>query len=129
MSDDPYRWDGGQRIITPRFPWEIIQPGIGGSPIEIDEGWLVLAPGVGAVRNYCIGAFMLDRDDSTKVLARTANPLIRPTSDEHFGYVPNIAYTCGAMVHGRTLILPYTLADSITTFATLPLDWLLAYMV
>ena len=128
-SDDLYRWDGGQRIITPRFPWEIVQLGNGGSPIELDEGWLVLAHGVGAVRNYCIGAFLLDKRNPAKLLGRTASPLIRPTSDERFGYVPNIAYSCGAMLHGRTLILPYALADSITTFATIPIDRLLAAMV
>ncbi len=127
-SDDLYRWDGGQRIIRPRFAWELVQLGNGGSPIEIDEGWLVLAHGVGAVRNYCIGAFLLDKRDPSKLLARTARPLIRPTLDERFGYVPNIAYSCGALVHGRTLILPYALADSITTFATVPLDHLLAMM-
>jgi predicted GH43/DUF377 family glycosyl hydrolase len=127
-SDDLYRWDGGLRIITPRFPWEFIQLGNGGSPLEIDEGWLVIAHGVGAVRNYCLGAFLLDKDDPSKVLARTARPLIRPTTEERFGYVPNIAYSCGAMVHGRMLILPYAVADSITTFATMPLDDLLAHM-
>ena len=128
-SDNLHDWAGGQRIITPRFPWELVQLGNGGSPIEIDEGWLLLAHGVGAVRNYCIGAFLLDRDDPTKVLGRMDVPLIRPTSEERFGYVPNIAYSCGALVHGRTLILPYALADSITTFATIPLDRLLAGMV
>ncbi len=126
QSDDLYRWDGGQRIITPTFPWEIVQLGNGGSPIELDEGWLVLVHGVGAVRNYSIGAFLLDKRDPTKVIGRTASPLIRPTSDERFGYVPNIAYSCGAMLHGRTLIMPYALADSITTFATIPIDQLLA---
>jgi len=128
MSDDLYRWDGGQRIIKPLFPWELVQLGNGGSPIEIDEGWLVLAHGVGAVRNYCIGAFLLDKQDPTRILARTPGPLIRPSLDERFGYVPNIAYGCGALVHGRTLILPYALADSITTFASMPIDSLLAYM-
>jgi predicted GH43/DUF377 family glycosyl hydrolase len=127
-SGELCRWDGGQRIIRPRFAWELVQLGNGGSPIEIDEGWLVLAHGVGAVRNYCIGAFLLDKRDPSKLLARTARPLIRPTLDERFGYVPNIAYSCGALVLGRTLILPYALADSITTFATMPLDQLLSAM-
>ena len=128
-SDDLYRWDVGERIILPRFAWELVQLGNGGSPIEIDEGWLVLSHGVGAVRNYCIGAFLLDKNDPTKLLGRAAAPVIRPTLDERFGMVPNIAYSCGAMVHGRTLILPYALADSITTFATMPVDRLLATMV
>ncbi len=127
-SDDLYDWQGGSTIISPRWPWEFVQIGNGGSPIEIDEGWLVLTHGVGAVRNYCIGACLLDRNDPSKLLARTRHPLIRPTPEERYGYVPNIAYTCGAIVHNRTLILPFAVADSITTFATVPLDQLLAGM-
>ena len=128
MSDDPYQWEGGQTIITPRWPWEFVQLGNSGSPIEIEEGWLVLTHGVGAVRNYCIGACLLDRDDPTKLLARTTWPLLRPTAQERFGYVPNIAYSCGALVHNRTLLMPYAVADSVTTFATVPIDTLLAAM-
>ncbi len=127
-SDDLYDWQGGTKIIAPRWPWEFVQIGNGGSPIEIDEGWLVLTHGVGAVRNYCIGACLLDRDDPSKLLARTRIPLIRPTPQERYGYVPNTAYTCGAIVHNRTLILPFAVADSVTTFATVPLDLLLAGM-
>jgi predicted GH43/DUF377 family glycosyl hydrolase len=102
--------------------------GNGGSPIEIDEGWLVITHGVGSVRTYCIGACLLDRDDPTRVLGRMVHPLVRPTAEQRYGYVPNIAYTCGAMVHGRTLVLPYALADSFTTFATIELDALLGAM-
>jgi predicted GH43/DUF377 family glycosyl hydrolase len=127
-SDDLYDWQGGINIISPHWPWEFVQIGNGGSPIEIDEGWLVLIHGVGAVRNYCIGACLLDRDDPSKLIARTRDPLIRPTPEERYGYVPNVAYTCGAIVHGRTLILPFAVADSVTTFATMPLDRLLAGM-
>jgi predicted GH43/DUF377 family glycosyl hydrolase len=127
-SDDLYDWEGGTKIIAPRWPWEFVQIGNGGSPIEIDEGWLVLTHGVGAVRNYCIGACLLDRDDPSRLLARTQHPLIRPTPEERYGYVPNIAYTCGAIVHDRTLIMPFAVADSVTTFATVPLDLLLAGM-
>jgi predicted GH43/DUF377 family glycosyl hydrolase len=127
-SDDLYDWEGGTKIIAPRWPWEFVQIGNGGSPIEIEEGWLVLTHGVGAVRNYCIGACLLDRDEPSKLLARTRHPLIRPTPEERYGYVPNIAYTCGAIVHDRTLILPFAVADSVTTFATVPLDLLLAGM-
>ena len=127
-SSDLYEWQGGAVIVTPSLPWEYVQIGNCGSPIEIDEGWLVISHGVGPVRNYCIGACLLDRDEPSKLLARTTQPLIRPSPEERYGYVPNIAYTCGAMVHGRTLILPYALADSFTTFATVPLDRLLAAM-
>ena len=128
-SADLYDWEGGSAIVSPRWPWEYVQIGNCGSPIEIDEGWLVITHGVGPVRNYCIGVCLLDKDDPSKLLARTIHPLIRPSPDQRYGYVPNIAYTCGAMVHGRTLVLPYALADSFTTFATVPLDQLLAAMV
>ena len=127
-SSDLYEWQDGAVIVSPCLPWEYVQIGNCGSPIEIDEGWLVITHGVGPVRNYCIGACLLDRTDPSKLLARTTEPLIRPSPEERYGYVPNIAYTCGAMVHGRTLILPYALADSFTTFATVPLDRLLAAM-
>ena len=127
-STDLYEWKGGSTIVSPRWPWEYIQIGNCGSPIEIDEGWLVITHGVGPVRNYCIGVCLLDRDDPSKLLGRSTHPLIRPSPDQRYGYVPNIAYTCGAMVHGRMLVLPYALADSFTTFATVPLDRLLAEM-
>ena len=127
-SDDLYDWNGGTRIMAPQQSWEFIQIGNCGSPIEIDEGWLVITHGVGAVRSYCIGACLLDRDDPTKLLGRVAYPLMRPSAEQRYGYVPNVAYTCGAMVHGRTLVLPYALADSFTTFATVPLAALLVAM-
>ena len=127
-SSNLYDWQGGAAIVSPCWPWEYVQIGNCGSPIEIDEGWLVITHGVGPVRNYCIGVCLLDRNDPSKLLARTTQPLIRPSPEQRYGYVPNIAYTCGAMVHGRTLLLPYALADSFTTFATVPLDRLLATM-
>ena len=127
-STDLYDWQGGTTIVSPQWPWEYVQIGNCGSPLEIDEGWLVITHGVGPVRNYCIGACLLDRKDPSKLLARTTHPLIRPSPDQRYGYVPNIAYTCGAMVHGRTLVLPYALADSFTTFATVPLELLLGKM-
>jgi len=127
-SDDLYSWQGGTKVIEPRWPWEFIQLGNCGSPIEIEEGWLVLTHGVGAVRNYCIGACLLDKQDPSKLLARMKYPLLRPRPEERDGYVPNVLYSCGAMVHGRTLLLPYALADTFTTFATVKLDDLLAAM-
>ena len=128
-SIDPYDWQNGSKIVVePRWPWEFVQIGNGGSPIEIDEGWLVITHGVGAVRNYCLGVCLLDRDDPSKMLARMTRPLIQPSAEQRYGYVPNVAYTCGAMVHDRTLVLPYAVADSFTTFATVPIDQLLAAM-
>lgn len=127
-SDDLEHWEGGRTIIKPLWPWEFVQMGNSGSPIEIEEGWLVLTHGVGAVRNYCLGACLLDHNDPSKLIARTTQPLLRPSPEERFGYVPNIAYSCGGLVHNRTLLLPYALADSFTTFATVPLDKLLGAM-
>ena len=127
-STNLYEWNGGTKIISPRWSWEFVQMGNGGSPIEIDEGWLVITHGVGAVRTYCIGACLLDRNDPTKLLGRVVHPLVRPSAEQRYGYVPNVAYTCGAIVHGRTLVLPYALADNFTTFATVSLDTLLAAM-
>lgn len=112
----------------PRWPWEFVQIGNCGSPIEIDEGWLVITHGVGAVRNYGIGVCLLDRQNPAKLLARMTRPLLRSDPEERAGYVPNVTYSCGAMVHGRMLLLPYAVADSFTTFATVPLDQLLAAM-
>jgi predicted GH43/DUF377 family glycosyl hydrolase len=128
-SDDLRDWDDGTKILSPRWMWEFVQLGNCGSPIEIDEGWLVLIHGVGPVRNYCVGACLLDKEDPAKVLGRLAVPLLRPGALERDGYVPNVIYSCGALVNGRTLILPYAVADSFSTFATLALDDLLAAMI
>ena len=127
-SDDLYHWDGGAKLISPRYPWDLVQMGNCGSPIEIEEGWLVLTHGVGMVRNYSMGAALLDKADPAKVLARTPEPILRPSKKERDGYVPNVVYSCGGMVHGRTLLLPYGVADNFTTFASCSVDALLARM-
>jgi predicted GH43/DUF377 family glycosyl hydrolase len=128
FSDDPYEWPDGKMIIEPNWPWEFVQIGNCGSPIELPEGWLVLTHGVGAMRNYALGACLLDRDDPSKLIGRMTSPLVRPDATERKGYVPNVVYSCGALLHGRTLILPYAVADSFTTFATMPVNRLLAAM-
>lgn len=128
-SDDPHRWNGGEMIVSPRWPWEFIQMGNCGSPIELDEGWLVLTHGVGAARNYCIGACLLDKQDPSKVLARTPIPLLEPESGSRDGYVPNVVYSCGGIIRDRTLLLPYGVADNFAAFATVEIDGLLASMV
>jgi len=127
-SQSLYDWDVGVPIVLPRYPWEFVQIGNCGSPIEIAEGWLVITHGVGAMRNYALGACLLDRTDPSRLLRRLPRPLIRPDAGDRAGYVPNVTYSCGAMVHDRTLILPYAIADSVTTFATVPIDRLLAAM-
>jgi predicted GH43/DUF377 family glycosyl hydrolase len=125
-SDSLTHWEGGERILMPKHFWEFVQIGNCGSPIEIDEGWLVLTHGVGSVRNYCIGAALLDRDDPRKVLGRMTLPLVHPSPKERDGYVPNVVYSCGGIVHDRRLLLPYGVADNFTAFADVALDDLLA---
>jgi predicted GH43/DUF377 family glycosyl hydrolase len=121
-------WSGGVKIISPRWPWEFIQVGNCGSPIEIDEGWLVLTHGVGGVRNYCIGACLLDKVDPAKLLARMTMPLLAPEGGSRDGYVPNVVYSCGALARDRMLLLPYGIADSYTGFATVGIDDLIRAM-
>ena len=127
-SDDLYNWQGGARLVSPRYPWEFVQMGNCGSPIEVDEGWLVLTHGVGTVRNYCMGACLLDKADPSKLLARTPRPILEPSPNERDGYVPNVVYSCGALAHGRDLMIPYGVADEFTAFATTSVDALLAAM-
>ncbi len=128
FSDHPHFWHATQMVLKPTFPWEFIQLGNCGSPIETETGWLVLSHGVGPMRKYCIGAFLLDLDDPTKVIGRLREPLIKPNESEREGYVPNVVYSCGSLLHGRQLIIPYATSDYATTFATLPLDDILAAM-
>lgn len=128
-SDDLLTWDDGKIIIPPKYQWEFVQMGNCGSPHEIDEGWLVITHGVGSVRNYCLGASLLDKDDPTRLIKRMELPLVHPSPKERDGYVPNVVYSCGALIHERTLLLPYGVADSFTTFATASVDDILAAMV
>lgn len=128
FSDHLHFWHSAQILLRPKFPWEFVQLGNCGSPIETDAGWLVLSHGVGAMRKYCIGAFLLDRDDPSRVIGRLRRPLIEPNTNEREGYVPNVVYSCGSLVHAGQLIVPYAMSDSATTFATLPLDEVLAAM-
>lgn len=129
FSDHLHFWHTMQLILEPKFPWEFIQLGNCGSPIETEAGWLVISHGVGAMRKYCIGAFLLDRDDPTRVVGRLPEPLIKPNAHERDGYVPNVVYSCGSLVHGRQLVIPFGISDYATTFAALPLDQVLAAMV
>jgi predicted GH43/DUF377 family glycosyl hydrolase len=125
-SDDIFHWDEGERIAGPLHPWELIQIGNCGSPIELDEGWLMLTHGVGPMRKYAIGAMLLDKDDPSKVLARSRVPLLSPSDAEREGYVPNVVYTCGALAHAGRLFLPYGIADSAVGFASVEIAELLA---
>jgi predicted GH43/DUF377 family glycosyl hydrolase len=125
-SDDLHCWEGGRAILKPQYPWEFVQIGNCGAPIELDEGWLLLTHGVGPVRRYSIGAVLLDKTDPSKVLARSREPLVRPDPTEREGYVPNVVYTCGALRHGDLIVLPYAVSDTFSNFATIRIDSLLA---
>jgi predicted GH43/DUF377 family glycosyl hydrolase len=127
-SNDLYRWDTGTAAVHPRWPWEFVQIGNCGPPIELDEGWLVITHGVGTIRSYCLGACLLDKRDPTKLLARTRLPILTPTESTRDGYVPNAVYSCGAVIHAGWLVLPYGVADSYTTVAAMKISDLLAKM-
>jgi len=124
-SNDILIWDEAILVQEPQFPWEFMQIGNCGSPIETEAGWLLLTHGVGPMRHYCIGAMLLDLNDPTKLIGRLERPLLVPESDERSGYVPNVVYSCGGLVHNRILVIPYGISDAATGFATVPLDDLL----
>ncbi|MEO8901339.1 MAG: glycoside hydrolase family 130 protein [Polyangiaceae bacterium] len=125
FSDDLHFWLTREVLLKPTYGWEFVQLGNCGSPIETDAGWLVLSHGVGPMRKYSIGAFLLDRDDPTKVIGRLREPLLAPEHAEREGYVPNVVYSCGGQIHGKDLIIPYAMSDYASTFATVGLQDLL----
>jgi predicted GH43/DUF377 family glycosyl hydrolase len=127
-SDTLHFWYTPQLLLKPAFPWEFIQIGNCGSPIETEAGWLVLSHGVGPMRKYCIGAFLLDLNDPTKVIGRLREPLLKANENEREGYVPNVVYSCGSLLRGRRLVIPYAVSDYATTFATVSLDEMLERM-
>lgn len=125
-SDMLHFWYTKQLIAKPTFPWEFVQLGNCGSPIETEAGWLVLTHGVGPMRKYSMGAFLLDLEDPTRVIGRLAEPLLAPNENEREGYVPNVVYSCGGVVHNGRFVIPYAMSDYASTFATVSLDELLA---
>jgi predicted GH43/DUF377 family glycosyl hydrolase len=125
-SDDVLNWEDAQVIQRPQYPWQVIQLGNCGSPIETEHGWLLMTHGVGPMRQYCIGATLLDREEPWRVIGQTREPLLVPTDHERDGYVPNVVYSCGAMVHNGMLIVPYAMSDLSTSVARIELDALLA---
>ncbi|MEY4917891.1 MAG: hypothetical protein RL616_1804 [Verrucomicrobiota bacterium] len=127
-SDNIHFWAEPKVLLSPAQPWEFIKLGNCGSPIETEVGWLVLSHGVGAMRKYCLGAFLLDLNDPTRVIGRLREPLLCANEAEREGYVPNVVYSCGSLLHGRELIIPYAMSDSATSFARVSLDELLAAM-
>ncbi len=127
-SENLRRWEDSLPCQTPTTSWEVVQLGNCGSPIETAAGWLVLTHGVGPMRTYNIGAMLLDLDDPTRILGRLSEPLLSPTPDEQDGYVPNVVYSCGALLHAGFLVIPYGIGDSAIGVATVPLEEFLATM-
>ena len=128
-TDDIRVWDESELIYEPRAGWEVVQVGNCGSPIETEEGWLVITHGVGPMRRYCLGAVLLDRKDPSQVLGRLPRPLLEPGESERDGYVPNVVYSCGGLVHGENLVLPFGVADHSIGMAIIPLTNLIEEMV
>ena len=125
FSDNIHFWHEKELLLRPAQPWEFVQLGNCGSPIETEAGWLVLTHGVGAMRRYCMGAILLDLDDPLRVIGRLREPLLAPDENERHGYVPNVVYGCGGQIHGRHLIIPYGMSDYATTFAVAKVEVLL----
>src|SRR6476660_1643735 len=121
-SDMPHFWYSKALIAKPTYPWEFVQLGNCGSPIETEAGWLVLTHGVGPMRKYALGAFLLDRNNPARVIGRLETPLLEPNANEREGYVPNVVYSCGALPPGRDLVIPYAMSDYASTFATVHVD-------
>lgn len=124
-SDDLYNWNSKKILTIPEHSWELVQMGNCGSPIETDEGWLVITHGVGPVRKYSIGAILLDLNDPTKMIGRLKQPILDPNEMEREGYVPNVVYSCGGIIHNDQLVLPYAISDYLTSFAIVNLKELL----
>ncbi len=124
-SDNPHFWSDPKVLQKPGQPWETVKIGNCGSPIETEAGWLVITHGVGPMRKYCIGAMLLDLENPLRVLSHLSQPILSPKGDEREGYVPNVVYTCGALLHRGRLILPYAMSDTATTIVTMELDELL----
>uniref|UniRef100_UPI003783B4C2 glycoside hydrolase family 130 protein n=1 Tax=Prosthecobacter sp. TaxID=1965333 RepID=UPI003783B4C2 len=125
FSDNLHHWSNPHVILRPSAMWESVKIGNCGSPIETEAGWLVITHGVGPMRKYCIGAVLLDLNDPTKVIGRLRDPLLCPEGNEREGYVPNVVYSCGSMLHGRELILPYAMSDKASAIASMSVDELL----
>ena len=129
FSDDLYFWDQFQTLKVPLKHWKFVQIGNCGSPIETEEGWILLTHAVGPLRKYVISACLLDLDHPAKVLSSLDEPLMVPGPEEREGYVPNVLYTCGAITHNHQLIIPYAMSDTASGFATLSVRKLLDKLI
>jgi predicted GH43/DUF377 family glycosyl hydrolase len=128
FSDNIHFWQESEIIQEPTRPWEFIQIGNCGSPLETDKGWIVLTHGVGPMREYCIGAMLLDLENPARIIARLDEPLLTPREEEREGYVPNVVYTCGALIHNGDLVIPYAMSDLISGIATVGVSELISCM-
>ena len=129
FSDDLYLWETAILLQQPMYPWEFVQIGNAGSPIETEKGWLIITHGVGPMRKYCLGASLFDLNDPSKELGRLKYPLLMPEEEERHGYVPNVVYSCGTIIHNDKLFIPYAVSDYATSFATVSLKALLDEIV
>jgi predicted GH43/DUF377 family glycosyl hydrolase len=125
FSHDLFLWEEAILLQKPKFPWELVQIGNAGSPIETEKGWLVITHGVGPMRKYCLGASLFDLHDPTIELGRLKEPLLVPNEEERHGYVPNVVYSCGSIVHADKLFIPYAVSDHASSFASVPVKDLL----
>ena len=125
FSDNITVWRTSKLLQEPKYPWEFVQMGNCGSPIETPEGWLVITHGVGAVREYSLGVSLFDLENPEKEIGRLQTPLLSPNENEREGYVPNVVYSCGSMAHNDTLIIPYAVSDQASTYGTVNLTELL----
>lgn len=129
FSDNLHHWNEPQILLRPAEVWESVKVGNCGSPLETEAGWLVITHGVGPMRQYCIGAALLDLNNPTKVIGRLRHPLLCPEGHEREGYVPNVVYSCGSLIHGTELILPYAMSDKATAIASMPVATILAALM
>ncbi len=129
LSDEVRVWHNTEKIQIPCRPWELVQIGNCGSPLETEAGWLVITHGVGPLRQYALGAILLATEDPCRVIGHLAEPLLLPAEDERDGYVPNVVYSCGSMIHAGHLLLPYGFSDVGARFATVALDDLLGRLI
>jgi predicted GH43/DUF377 family glycosyl hydrolase len=129
QSDNLYQWDNAELLRVPSCSWEYIQIGNCGSPIETDAGWLLITHAVGPMRRYVISAILLDKENPSRVTGYLKDPLIQPDENEREGYVPNVVYSCGSLVHNNEIIIPYAMSDSSSTIATVSLNKVLQSII
>jgi predicted GH43/DUF377 family glycosyl hydrolase len=127
-SDDVRVWNESKQIQVPNHPWDLMQIGNAGSPLETEAGWLTITHGVGPMRRYTLGAILLDLDDPSQVIGSLEEPLLEPERGERDGYVPNVVYSCGSLIHGDRLIIAYGASDTFSSFASVSVDSLLTQL-